>query len=78
MKKLNKYYINDGVDGVVVAKSLKQAINLIYPYYYNSYPKGEILEQCKNPKWENDWLIKDVIKVSKNKYKKSAVLGWLE
>ena len=28
MKKLNKYYINDGVDGVVVAKSLKQAINL--------------------------------------------------
>lgn len=71
------YEINDGYEGLVVAKSLKQAINLVYPLYYGKDKKHEILKQCNNPEWDNDWLITDITKVGKHKcYKKSKVMGF--
>ena len=78
MKKMKLYEINEGYDGFIVAKSLKQAINLISPYCKPT-KKNEILKQCKNPDWDNDWLITDIAKVGKHKcYKKSQVLGFQE
>lgn len=47
MKKLKKYWINDGLDGIILAKSLKQAIKILSPYY--GYTPHEILDDIKKP-----------------------------
>ena len=79
------YEINDGYDGFIVAKSLKQAINLVYPLYCSRDKKSEILKQCKNPQSNSDWLVTSITKVGKHTkvgqyklYRKSQVLGFSE
>jgi hypothetical protein len=81
MKTLKYFELNDCLDGVIIAKSLKHAIKLIAPYY--SYSVHEILQEIK--KNENDKLgdssfgITYEAKIAKNKkYRKSRVLGWIE
>lgn len=79
MKSLNVYELNDGLDGVIVAKSIKQAIKIIAPYY--GYTVNSILSDVKNyekDRWCNcSFAITDIYKMPKKKScRKSKLLGW--
>ena len=82
MKKLNVYEINDGLDGVIVAKSLKQAIKMLSKYN-TLYTVSEIMKSIK--KFQIDyccnelWALTYNFKVpKKGKYKKPRIIGWRE
>lgn len=81
MKKLTIYEINDGLDGVILAKSLKQAMKILAPYY--KYPVKNFINSIKNCeknyRSESDWILTNINKVPKKKeYKKPRMLGWYE
>ena len=47
-KFIKVYNFNDGVDGIVVAKSLKQAVNILSKINAtHGYGKKEIIDSCK-------------------------------
>lgn len=82
MKKLTCYEINDGFDGVVVAKSLKQAIKMLSKYN-KPYKISEIMKSIKKCQIDYDctelWALTCELKVpKKGKYKKSRIIGWCE
>jgi hypothetical protein len=81
LKKLNVYEINDGLDGVILAKSLKQAIKLLAPHY--GYPVCYFLNEIKKTEkghcWDGDFAVTGKRKVIKRgKYKCVRVIGWCE
>lgn len=84
MKKIKVYHFNDGIDGVVVAKSLKHASKKLLSTGYYDYSVDEIMKHCKDW-WKNeynatltDWVA-DIYKYpKKGNYKKSKVIGWYE
>lgn len=75
----NKYYFNDGMDGIVVAKNIKHACKLLCKAIYNEgfneiYSSVKLLE--KDPYNEDaDWAITDIDKV---KNEKCRVVGFNE
>lgn len=81
MKKIKVYEINEGLDGVVVAKSLKHAIKKLAPCY--GYKVHEIIEDIKKSdedcKHDGDFQLTGLNKVAKkDEHTKSRVLGWCE
>ena len=81
MKKLNVYEINDGIDGVILAKSLKQAMKKLAPYCGDSV--SEILNSIKQREKDEydfyDWSLTGAYKVIKRgNNKKVKILGWCE
>lgn len=82
MKKVTIYEINDGLDGVVVAKSLKQAIKKLVPYY--GYSVKDVIDDIKASEEDlfshsYDWTLTGDTKVAKKgRYRKSKILGWCE
>jgi hypothetical protein len=73
-KKL--YYFNDGYDGAVVAKSLKQAVNILCKNGYKGMKK-EILAELKKPDEDKEcgsWYVDMLKTVSR----KSGMVGWYE
>lgn len=88
MKRLNVYEINGGTDGIIVAKSLKQAVKKIVKF--NKPWKASPIVKCI--KEENENYIKTgecspnyafVLTFKypvpkKNEYKKSRIIGWCE
>ncbi|MDT8718186.1 hypothetical protein IAI10_16085 [Clostridium sp. 19966] len=82
MKKIKVFVINDGLDGIIVAKSIKQAIKKIAPFYY-PYKVNDFIssiKKCqKDSSYDGDWTLTNVRKVAKKgKYRKTKVLGWCE
>jgi glutamine amidotransferase-like uncharacterized protein len=82
MKKLKIYYINDGLDGVVLAKSVKHAIRILSKYT-EPYTKSEIMYGIKRNKnqWDKstEWDLTNIVKVpKKGRYRKARMLGWCE
>lgn len=76
MKRLKEYYINDGLNGIILAKSLKQAIKMLAPYY--GYKPHEILDDIKKPQ-SCDFELTEVIHMAKKgTFKKSRIIGWCE
>lgn len=78
MKKMKLFYINDGTDGIVVAKSLKHACNLVGSVYQI---KSNVIEDGIKRSWRNgfleeDWSADMFIVPKKGKYKKARILGW--
>jgi hypothetical protein len=81
MKKIKYFELNDCLDGVIIAKSLKHAIKLIAPYY--GYSVHEILQEIKryeNDRWsDSSFGVTYEARVAKKKgNKKSCILGWSE
>lgn len=73
MKKLNLYEINDGLDGVILAKSLKQAVKIMV----KSYNPCTVNEMLTSIKYNKDFSLTDICKIPKCKQnKKSKVLGF--
>lgn len=66
MKKINVYEFNDGLDGIVVAKSLKQAAKKINAFY-----------KCKSNDIIEDWTV-DIYSIKKKKGVKSEIKGWCQ
>lgn len=75
----NKYYFNDGIDGIVIAKSIKHACKLLCKAVYSEgfndvYTSVKLTE--KDPYNEfADWAITDIVKV---KNEKCRVIGFVE
>lgn len=71
------FYFNDGLDGVVLAKSLNQAIGILIKAGYSHVSKAEIHKGIKtgeeqyNGSWGVDW-------VRCKRKGESRVLGWCE
>ncbi len=81
MKKLTMYKINDGLDGVILAKSLKQAIKMLAPYYgYTVKDFIDSIKKCdKDYSYDDDWILTNVDKVAKKgRNRRSKMLGWTE
>lgn len=86
MKKLKEYEVNDGLDGVILAKGLKQAVKILAPYYAGGYgyTEAEILNDIK--KSEKDpyncdytFSLTSVHHVAKKgKNRKPRMIGWCE
>jgi hypothetical protein len=81
MKKIKYFELNDCLDGVVIAKSLKHAIKLIAPYY--DYSVYEIIQEIKKDELDkfgdSSFGLTYEAKVAKKKNnRRSCVLGWLE
>jgi hypothetical protein len=72
-----KYYFNDGLDGVVIAKSLKHAVNILCKNGYRDM-KNEILDGIKksekDPYADSAWYVE----VFKTTGRRSEMLGWYE
>ena len=72
MKKIQVFYFNDGDDGVIVAKSLKQAYKIMI--------KNEIFDSINEiNEWikTNDIYIEHYKKAKRMEFKKSEFLGWI-
>ncbi|MCR3759181.1 hypothetical protein KYB31_09285 [Clostridium felsineum] len=81
MKKLKKYEINDGLDGVILAKSLKQAIKILAPYH--GYPVHDFMlsiKKCeKGHCWDGDWCLTNIKQIpKKGRNKRVRMIGWYE
>ena len=80
MKKLNLYEINDGLDGLIIAKSLKQAAKKLS--FFNSTPVHLLMEELQSEDTENydsTYILTCISKRAKKKeFKKSMFLGWCE
>jgi hypothetical protein len=76
MSKRKKYYINDGLDGILIGRSINHAINIIRRNGYNHFTKQEIKKSIKTEKEVNGcgWSVE----VHHGNYKKSMMLGWCE
>lgn len=79
------YYVNDGYDGVVCAKNIKQVSRLLSaPFAYGGkygYTKSQILKSLKSDDDSSEccFFITKVYTVSKKgKYSKPRILGWIE
>ena len=84
MKYLKHYEFNDGVDGIVIAKSVKHAVRKLYKHdALCGYTEYEVLESCKHDRGlfgygDYDWEY-DVKKVPKKKFnRKSKIVGRIE
>ncbi|WP_139905637.1 hypothetical protein [Clostridium thermarum] len=86
MKKINVYYVNEGLDGVVVAKSLKQAIKKLAPYYASKTHKvkqvaADMVKEIKKD-WKDSnsqtWSCEESKVSKKGKHRRSKLLGWYE
>lgn len=81
MKKIKEYYFNDGMDGVVVAKNLKQAVKKISKHYEinpNVLLK-DIKTGIKIEEYSDEvWLVEELLILKKGHCKRSRVLGWCE
>lgn len=84
-RSIKIYYINDGYDGVVCAKNIKQVAALLSaPWAYGGnggYTKAEILRSLKTDgEYGNyEFQITKVKKVKKKgQYSKAKMLGWIE
>ena len=81
MKKIYRFEFNEGVDGIVIAKSFKQAAKKIAKEY-DTYSYMEIMVECSNEyvegiDFKGSWSV-DCYKVpKKKKYSKSKVIGWI-
>ena len=75
MKKINVYEFNDGLDGVVTAKSFKHACKILAREYGISHV--EMMNNFKgDPECIDTWFYDDN-KISKSKmYRKSYVVGY--
>ncbi len=79
------YYINEGYDGVVCAKNIKQVAHLLsasWAYGGNGgFGKAQILKSLKSDDDSCDCDF-DITKVKvvkkKGKYAKPKILGWIE
>lgn len=70
------FYVNDGLDGVVLARGKKQAINLISKAYRIS--KQDMRRYFKGrDKNESEWWDMEECKGKSGKGK-SSILGWCE
>ncbi len=72
MKKINVFYFNDGDDGVIVAKSLKQAYKIMI--------KNEIFDSINEiEEWieTNDIDCEVEKQAKKMEFKKPEFLGWI-
>lgn len=82
MKKLNIYEINDGIDGVILAKSIKQAVKMLIKYYepYKVHDLMFSIKKCKeNWRYDGSWALTGVYKKpKKGRYRRPKVLGWRE
>lgn len=85
MKKIKEYRINEGLDGVIIAKGLKHTVKqLIATGYYEGYTVQEVMEHCKD--WDKngynakltDWSADVRRHCKKGIFKKSRVVGWCE
>jgi len=75
MKYLNLYEINDGIDGMILAKSLKQAVKIMVKGY-NPCTINEMLNSIKN---NEDFCLTDICKIPKcNQNNKSKVVGFCD
>jgi hypothetical protein len=75
MSKRKKYYFNDGIDGIVIARSLKHAINILRRNGYSSYTTNEIMKSVK----KNDIFSGDfTVEAFNGNYKRSRMVGWCE
>jgi len=75
MSKRKKYYFNDGLDGIVIARSLSHAVNTLRRNGYNSYTKHELMESVKRGDIFNcDFTVE----IFNGNYKKSRMVGWCE
>jgi hypothetical protein len=83
-KKIREFRFNEGLDGCVLAKSLKHATKLLLATgYYEGYTVKEVIEHCKD--WDRngykakltDWEAEYRRHIKKGKYRKSKVLGWI-
>lgn len=79
------YYINDGYDGVVCAKNIKQVASLLsLPWAYGGngeYSKAEILKSLKTGGEYGNYefqITKIKVVKKKGKYSKPRILGWIE
>lgn len=72
------FYVNDGLDGVILAKGLKQAIHILAKEY--GYHKSVIRQYVKNEKKgkldDEIWDVQPVRKKSNGG--RSRVLGYFE
>jgi len=75
MKRLKKYYINDGLDGIILAKSLKQAIKILTNFGY-CYPSLFLKEIKKENGFFKLTNVKHLPKKGINK--KPRFVGWYE
>lgn len=78
MKKIYRYHFNDGLDGVVDAKSLKHGAKKIAKVYGMSV--YEIMDSVR--KYWNDEKYEDfacdVSEIPKKKNIKSKIIGWCQ
>jgi len=77
---MHVYEFNEGLDGVIVAKSDKQAAKMLVKVY-DGYTVNQILALCKNKDCEakiggDDWIVDIGKEPKKECYKKAAFLGW--
>jgi hypothetical protein len=76
MRKKKIFYINDGVDGVIIAKNLKHAVSILRRNGYGCFPKQDIIKSAKTGK--------EILGVPFNiesfptKEKRSRMVGWCE
>ena len=80
MKKLNEYSFNEGLDGVIIAKSLKQAVKKLVKVY-DDYTVEEVIKDCadydKNSiDSKGDWSVSVWPVAKKGENRKSKFLGW--
>lgn len=78
-----KYYFNDGLDGVVLAKSRKQAIGILRKNGYEDFTKQEIRVCAKRTDkdffYESSNGVSWIIEAFATKRKgKSGMIGWCE
>lgn len=73
LKKKYLYYFNDGYDGIVVAKSLKHAVNILAKNGYQDM-KNDILKALRTGD-DTDWCVEVIPTI---RFKKSRMLGWLD
>lgn len=79
MKKLKIYEINEGLDGVIAAKSLKHAAKLLSPWYgYKPHELIASMNEIDKTGWHcGEFEVTRVKKViKKGIFRKSKVLGW--
>ena len=80
MKKLNEYNFNEGLDGVIIAKSLKQAVKKLLEVC-DGYTIEEVIKDCadydKNSiDSKGDWSVSIWPVPKKGKNRKSKFWGW--
>lgn len=74
MKKITYYEFNDGIDGLMVAKSLKQAIKLIACKYCKHTTANVIVREIK--KGRCNFILTDSMPFAKKGiYKKTKLFG---